>query len=456
MSRRKSNGGGSDAPTSFLDCLRHFLSPEVFRQAHRAAPPRKRSDTRWTLHPLLMVLILSCWAASDKPEERFESARAFYVSQIAPSRRRPGETFEGYLLALARLPGSVLRALAWALRGRLAVLFRPAWLVDGFIPLGCDGSRLACPRTAELERYLSQDGCSDTPPQVWVTAIVHLRLGLLWSWVVGKADANERQHLQRLLPTLPAGSLVVTDAGYQGYELASAMSAAGVSFLMRVSSQTLFYFAGEAADPSAWVDGVVYWWTAEARSRRLPPLRLRLLRTLSSTGKSEVWMVSNVLQPHRLSLATASRFYRMRWENEGFFRTYKRTLAKVKLTSRTVKLIHREAEGSLLAVQLLLAMGAWAVAVVGPSNKQQSSPSAVLREIRREMSGRPPRRRGRFLDRLRRATRDHKPRKGGKVRRPWPKRKDHKPPKPPKLRELNDKLKTLLRRHLQHEDDPEC
>jgi hypothetical protein len=452
MSCRSQNGGAAAAPTSLVDCLRYFLTPEVFRQAHQAAGRPKRSDVRWTLHPLLMVLVLSCWAASDKHEERFEAARAFYVSRIAPGRRRPGETFEGYLLALMRLPCFVLRAVACALRGRLAAVFRSVWQVDGFIPFGCDGTRLACPRTAELEQRLSQDDSSDTPPQVWVTAVVHLPLGLLWSWFIGKADASERQHLLRLLPTLPVGSMVITDAGYQGYELAAAMmAAAGVSFLMRVSSQTTLYldpFATEQVDLPKWVDGEVYWWTKEARSKNLPPVRLRLLRVSSSTGKSEVWMVSNVLQQQKLSLESASRFYRMRWENEGFFRTYKRAMNKVKLSSRTVKLIHREVEGSLLAVQLLLAMGAWAVAKVDGDNKAVSSPAAVLREIRRELSMRSLRGRGRFVDRLRRAKRDRMPRKSSKVRRPWPKRKDHKPPKPPKLREMDHDIKTLLENYL--------
>ena len=35
------------------------------------------------------------------------------------------------------------------------------------------------------------------------------------------------------------------------------------------------------------------------------------------------------------------------------------TLKKVKLVSRTVRLVHREAEGSWLALQLLLAQGVW-------------------------------------------------------------------------------------------------
>ena len=54
----------------------------------------------------------------------------------------------------------------------------------------------------------------------------------------------------------------------------------------------------------------------------------------------------------------AGQFYPWRWENEGLFRTYKRTVSKVKLVSRTVRLVHRELEGSLLAVQLMLAQAA--------------------------------------------------------------------------------------------------
>ena len=457
MSRQTSKCGPGGVPTDFLGILRHFLTPEVFRQAHQAAPPAKRNDVRWTLHPLLMILVLSCWAAGESPEDRFEAARAFYVTRVAAKRKRPGQSFEGFCLALARLPAGVLRVLARALRGRLAVLFNSAWRVDGFVPFGCDGTRLACPRTAELERYLRHDGSSDTPPQVWVTAIVHLRLGLLWSWVVGKPDASEREHLGRMLPALPADSLVVTDAGYQGYEMMASAGAAGCSALMRLSSQTLLHFAGEPIDPAAWSDGLADWWPKAAQSKGLPPLRVRLMRASSSTGKSVVWMASNVLDASRLSLESASRFYRMRWESEGFFRTYKQAMKKVKLTSRSVKLVHREVEASLLGVQLLLAMGAWAVAVAGKNGAAACSPRKVLDEVRYEMNDSPSKKKrpGRFLDRLRRAVRDNRPRTSSKVRRVWPKRKDHKPPKPPKLREMNDKLKALLKQRLQHYENHE-
>ena len=151
----------------------------------------------------------------------------------------------------------------------------------------------------------------------------------------------------------------------------------------------------------------------------------------------------------RLSVATAGKFYRWRWENEGVFRTYKRTLAKVKLCSRTVRLVHREAEGSLLALQLMLAQGALAMPVARKGQVEKiCSPRRVLLTIRREMSGRL---RGcqKYLDRLREASRERRERTSAKQSRVWPRRKPHKPPQPPKILTLTDAQKALISR-LEH------
>src|SRR5207253_4583895 len=96
--------------------------------------------------------------------------------------------------------------------------------------------------------------------------------------------------------------------------------------------------------------------------------------------EADVWLITNVLEPERLPRRIASKFYRWRWRNEGLFRTYKRTLGKVKLVSRTVAMVHRELEGSLLAVQLLLAQGTVAVHQAGET---KLLPSARLIQIGR-------------------------------------------------------------------------
>ena len=91
-----------------------------------------------------------------------------------------------------------------------------------------------------------------------------------------------------------------------------------------------------------------------------------------------------------MSVAQAASFYRLRWENEGLFRTYKRTLAKVHLVGRTVRAVHREAYGSLLACQLLLAQGAWALRrhrETKPRRWCRAAPRQALLVMRKELIG---------------------------------------------------------------------
>src|SRR5579883_2775054 len=186
---------------SFTDCLREFLTPALWKQAH-AHRPRPRRPARWNTQPLVLVLLLMTWSCGDSQAERFETAKAF-CAVCLPRRRRPGKTVGGYHKALARLPTAVLRAVAAGLRQTLAARLADRWRYDGFVPIGCDGSRVECPRSAELERRLGQAGKGGSAPTVWVTALVHLRLGLPWAWRLGRGTASERSHLLQLLTRLP-------------------------------------------------------------------------------------------------------------------------------------------------------------------------------------------------------------------------------------------------------------
>jgi hypothetical protein len=452
MSSKKSAARRRAQAGTFVGCLRQFLTPALFKQVHQACPRRR---CRWGYQPLLFVLLCMTWCQGETQAERFEAARAFYVA-LHPKRRRPGSTLKGFERALARLPASLLRLTATAVRLHLRLRLGGLLETFGWKVFGCDGSQLLCPRTAELEERLGRaggrPGALPSPPQLALSALVHLRSGLLWAWRLGKGVVNERDHLKALLGTLPKGALVVTDAGYQGYELACALAQAGVSFLIRVTSLSTLYNAQDLPVQAAdWSDGLAYYWTGEAQRKGLKPLLVRLLRVRSPRRKHDVWLITNVLQGRRLSAARACLFYQMRWENEGFFRTYKRTLGKVKLGGRTVKAVHREAEGSLLAVQLLLAQGAQA-RLLYKAKQANGSARRLLEEVRQEihevLRGKRRGRKG-YQRRLAEALRDDRQRTSSKVKRIWPGRKDHTPPKPPKVRELNAKQKALLAKLLQ-------
>ena len=427
---------------SFVDCLREFLTPALWKQVHQQRHCKRRSP-RWGTQPLVFVLLTMTWCCGDSQAERFETAKA-YCATCLPKRRRPGRTVQGFQKALAKVPLSVLRRLGTALRKTLAVRLAERWFCDGFIPFGCDGTRVECPRAVELEQRLGQGNKAGSAPAIWITALVHLRLGVPWAWCIGKGTANERSHLLQMVTLLPSLALLVADAGYFGFGLTQQLLEMKVHFLLRMCSNVKLYTL-EAVRIDKFEEGLVYYFPA-AKDKHEKPLLLRLLR-VRGAQKKDVWLLTNVLDSKRLSVASAGRFYRWRWENEGQFRAYKKTLGKVKMVSRTVRLVHREAEGSLLGMQLMLAQGALAMRPL-PTKEVEPvcSPRKILLAIRQEMEGRQPRGRAKFSDRLQQAVREQRQRTSAKATRPWVRRTPHKPPKPPQILKLTEKQKAVISR----------
>src|SRR4051812_43304014 len=295
-------------PQSLLGHIRHFLTPQVWKQA-RHAVPQHRAHPRWDLQPLLLIILAMTWAAGDSQAEKFQTARGFYVASYQ-ARKRPGTTLQGFQKALSRVPLRQFRALAAGVRDRIRTRYAQRLLVDGFEPMGCDGSRIECPRAAELEARLRPAGQEHSAPTIWVTAFVHLSTGLLWSWQLGPGTADERVHLKRLLATLSPVALIVADAAYMGYELAWAILQSRRSFLLRMSSKIDLYTLEQEA-LETWSEGPVYYWPACVREKGKPPIACRLMRVpAKGQVKRDVWLLTDILDPGRLPLVTAAKFYR--------------------------------------------------------------------------------------------------------------------------------------------------
>jgi hypothetical protein len=432
---------------SFRKVLSQFVTPQVWKEAHQAWHPA-HMPSRWKLAPLVWVLLGMAWCCGDSLDERFATARAVYVASNAKVRR-PGSTLQGFLLALERLPMPVLRALARGVRERLGQQFIEGLRLNGWLPVACDGTRLECPRSKELQQRLDTAGKADAAPTVYLTALVLLPLGLLWSWQWGKGTASELHHLRRLLPTLPERTLIVADAFYQGYELFTAITQAGAGFVVRVSAKTHLYTL-EDVSLKRYRQGIVYYWPEAVREKGRPPIKARLLRVRGK--KADVWLLTSILDKSELSRKSAAQVYRWRWRNEGLFRQYKRMLKKTKLQSHTLRLLHREGEGALLALQLLLVQaaqevqqGKWGEAII-------ESPRGVLLRIRSVMTSalrllgpRQWQTYQRMLEQIRSAFRE---RTSMRTRQKWARRKEHKPPGTPELRTMSAKLKGQLERHL--------
>jgi hypothetical protein len=440
---------------SLREVLRDFLTPVLWKQAHqRRRLGQRQQSSRWKTQPLVLTLLFMTWCGGDSQAERFEIAKG-YCQVCLRKRRGPGKTVQGFQKALARLPLGVLRIVATGVRGLVAKRLGEHWFVEGWVPIGCDGSRVECPRTVELEARLGQAGKNKAAPTLWVTALVHLRWGVPWAWRLGKGTASERFHLEQMLGVLPKLALLVADAGYFGFGLTQRLVQRQVSFLLRMSSNVTLYTSRHVR-LERYREGVVYYWPAKKDAKkRAVPMRLRLIRIRGRKRQYDVWLLTNVMEHKRLPHALAGQMYRWRWQNEGCFRTYKHTLKKVKLVSRTVRLVHREAEGSWLALQLLLMQGVLAQQErIRPyrlmRNEQAAellySPRGILLAIRQEMHGRCGRGQPSYEERLRAARGEERSRTSAKASRDWPRRKPHKPPKPPQFRTLTAAQKSLLSR----------
>ena len=185
-----------------------------------------KETPRWDLHPLLYILLLTTYCCGDSLPEKFEAARAFYVV-CCPKRKRPGQSFAGFEKAVAKLPMPVLRALAAAIRGRVASDLRRSVESGRFHSLRLRRHAAGMPSHEELEQRLGTFGKEGSPPMIWNTSIVHLTLGFPFCWRLGKGGkASERSHLIHMLPWLPAVAMIVADAGYVGYDVVATIIAA--------------------------------------------------------------------------------------------------------------------------------------------------------------------------------------------------------------------------------------
>jgi hypothetical protein len=284
------------APHTVRNAWAQFLTPQVWKQAHQVCRPRSTAS-RWSLQPLVWVLLTMTWCLGQSQEGRFAARRAVYVAHHQRARR-PGTTWTGFLTALAKLPLPLLRALARGVRQRLGTLgVERLRLVGGRVPLACDGSRVECARSAQLQQRLGEAGKPGSAPALFVTTRVLLPLGVGWSWCWGKGTASAIHHLRRLLPPLPRRALIGAGAGYLGYELFQAIVAARAAFPVRLSARAYLYTT-EQVPLTAWTEGLVYYWPKTVQDQGLAPLAARLLRRKGP--KADVWLLTSVRQARQL------------------------------------------------------------------------------------------------------------------------------------------------------------
>ena len=342
-----------------------------------------------------------------------------------------GDSYSGFTQALAKaspwLPGAIQSRLQKCMLQKAGEHAR----VEGWFALAVDGARIETPRTEANQTGLGCIARDKSSPQVFLTTVWHLGLGLPWDFRVGAGARGERADALEMIDGLPAGSLLVADAGFISYAFCRKLLQKGHSFLLRVGGNLtllteLGYYEHER-------EKVVYLWPLDRRTS--PPMALRLI--VLRKGQETMYLATNIMNEAELSDESARRLYERRWGEEVYHRGFKQTLNHRKLLSRTPATCLMEATWIVLGVWLL---GLLCIARIPSSQAPRKWSVAKSRDaLRRAMRGVTPGKKKGERTRdlatvLSLATYDHYARTHPKASRNYPQKRQRKSTDPPRIK----------------------
>ena len=357
------------------------------------ASRERHGNTSWQFVPLVTMALCWGWGGEAGLQERFRSGLNI-LARLFP-RCGWGQTYQGFLKILRKWSDPLRTILKARWRERMLHLAEEVDRIHGWTVMAVDGTRIAAPRTDANLSYFSprvrprqgtrkkaasrRSPRQPATPQVWLTVVWHVGLGLLWDWRQGPTGSSERAHLREMIPELPAGSLLVADAGFQGYDYWKSLLDQGHSFVSRVAGQVrLLRGLGWARHD----ENMVYLWPDRACQRREPPLALRLWEF--HDGRQSWWLVTNVLEIQRLPARAVQDIYRRRWGVEVFLRGFKQTFGRDHLRSHAPQNVQLELDWSLLGLWSLELLAVSELVSRGQSPHALSTAGA-LRSLRQTL-----------------------------------------------------------------------
>ena len=401
-----------------------------------------RQRVCWVPRMLVIGAILMCWAGGKTLQDRFAKAHDGLVG-LYSSRKRPGHSYQGFMARLLEQSTELLAVVCQALQRAVRRIAGSAWLVEGWLVFGVDGSRIDGSLTAANEQAFGCAGKKKTCPQQLITTLIHVGTGLLWGWRRGDSAASERGHLREMVDLLPACSLLLADAGFTGYALLEELGRRGLAFVIRVGANVrLLEKLGYAVDEH---DGIVYLWPSRQQKQGLQPLVLRLI-VLRDGRNRQTYLLTSVLASDRLSDAQAGRLYRLRWGVELLYRALKQTLERRKMLSDNPKRAEVELDWTIVGLWLLGLLGLQAIQQSGHGPSRWSV-AGTLRVIQRALDKGPAtyRQNGLRGD-LAGCLKDAYRRSSSKQSRHGKNKKTEQPPGAPKLRMADPSQVALAQR----------
>jgi hypothetical protein len=250
---RKQKTTTQDVPFEALQrALRWIINENIFSQM------TLHGDITWAAGQLVVLAVLWVWSDKDTLTGAFQHAKHLALSMLGEVALT---TYQGLTNALVHWTGSLLPLIRQRLHSLMEQIGGDYWRIGGWLPLAVDGSRTTTPRTQSNEasfsaahygqgrkarsrkkwknkKRRSKPLSERVKPQIWLTLLWHMGLGMPWSWKTGPSASSERGHFLEMLTTLvfPEKTLFCGDAGFVGYELWKTIQDAGHHFLIRVGA----------------------------------------------------------------------------------------------------------------------------------------------------------------------------------------------------------------------------
>lgn len=365
-------------------------------------------NTTWS--PRGLVFLALCWSLSDAPflTDAFATAVSWCDSLLAGS---PLRSYTGFMGAMTTWTTKFIDLLCQVLQNRMKEIGGKFWEICNWVPIAFDGSRSTAPRTRanekafcapnygqsrsakhrtkktkgiqnkrtvkslrrqnkkaskarhltkveaarSLQKVAAMQNLQQQPmpqaPQVWITMLWHMGLRLPWMWRLGPSNSVERDHVLQMLDVgrFPSNTLFCGDAGFVGYPFWSAIRRKGHHFMVRVGANVSLLT--ESADYTLQENGEVLCWPLASIRANDPPLRLRLVKVL--IGKTNVWILTSVLDEDDLTTEQIVKFYKMRWGIEIEFRGLKQVMDRSLLRCRNDRRLLVELDWSIMAMAVV-------------------------------------------------------------------------------------------------------
>ena len=371
----------------FLDLIPRKLDPDL-----KESP---RDFTRERKLPLakLIAFILSLSAGGKRGGVDTQAGTFFTAARRSGLWPEAGAVHRSSLTrARRKVPWTVFRdilskavELAYSLWPR-----DPAFLWHGMSVIAVDGSKYTLPATDEIRKaFHPRSGLQFKGkghfPQCLVTTAVDVFRRLPIARSVVPADSSERDEVRAILPSIPAGCVLLFDRGYPSFELISHLRDHYQGyFLFRCPARSTFpaveafVRSGKRADYILLTASNNYLQGLSPRQRKKAKvIQLRAIRLVSPDGKVSV-LLTNLLSQVRFGTDEIVSLYFRRWAAEDQYRNEKISLEVEVFHGKTCNSIRQELFAVLIMCVIARTLSVISSRVIGPKKAEFQFKNAVL------------------------------------------------------------------------------